>query len=92
MKQCARKECRREYPATTEHFHRSKFSNDGLDFYCKYCRRKINKPYESVRGIRHRGGNAGDGSHEAIGAMQLVPGRAEALMINTARIRSAIGK
>ena len=82
MKQCKRMGCDKEYPATTKHFHRSKFSKDGLDFYCKYCRREINKPYEKTRGERIR---------NDLGTMQPVPGRAAALVGHTVRIREAMG-
>ena len=82
MKRCGRKECGKEYPATTKHFHRSKSSTDGFDYYCKYCRKELNGKYEKMRGSRDR---------NDLGTMQPVPGRAAALVEHTTRIRMAIG-
>lgn len=43
MKTCTK--CRRKFPATTEHFHRDKTRDDGLNHYCKLCRKEMSKRF-----------------------------------------------
>ncbi len=40
--------CKQEFPATLEHFYRSKNRRDGLDAYCKGCRDKKARAWEKA--------------------------------------------
>ena len=44
MKKCTR--CKKQYPATTEHFSPDKRYKSGLQSWCRACKRKCNRRYQ----------------------------------------------
>lgn len=50
LKICSR--CKREFPATSEYFHRAKRWADGLNIHCKHCRYRKNRSEKTVEAVQ----------------------------------------
>lgn len=54
QKQCTNPDCRQWFPATPEFFYRDKNKKDGLDPWCKPCKKKYDRVYSNRPHVKDR--------------------------------------